>query len=282
MKFKIGGIALITLGALIAVGSIPVGIIIALLGGYLTTKYKQGTDTRPIYKQKWAIISVVAVAFCCMLNVSVPDPIATISADALLSDAVDINQTQVVNFKYSPADANTRMLEAVSSDPSVATIDILTAENGAASCEVKTVAAGITYFALGTDSVSSDTVKCTVTDFEAEKKAEEERIAAEKKAEEERVAAEKKAEEERIAKEKAEQERVAAEQAAAQKAAEEQAAQEQAAAQAASTETSQTVYVTNTGKKYHRSGCQYLKKSKIAISLSDAKSSGYTACSKCF
>lgn len=41
-----------------------------------------------------------------------------------------------------------------------------------------------------------------------------------------------------------------------------------------------TVYITKTGSKYHRSGCQYLSKSKIAISLSDAKS-GYGACSKC-
>ena len=42
-----------------------------------------------------------------------------------------------------------------------------------------------------------------------------------------------------------------------------------------------TVYVTNTGSKYHRSGCQYLSKSKIPISLSDAKSEGYGACKKC-
>lgn len=43
-----------------------------------------------------------------------------------------------------------------------------------------------------------------------------------------------------------------------------------------------TVYITNTGSKYHKSGCQYLKESKIAISLSDAKARGYTACSKCY
>ncbi len=42
------------------------------------------------------------------------------------------------------------------------------------------------------------------------------------------------------------------------------------------------VYVTNTGKKYHKSNCSYLKKSKIQISLSEAQSQGYTACSKCY
>ena len=41
------------------------------------------------------------------------------------------------------------------------------------------------------------------------------------------------------------------------------------------------VYITDTGEKYHSNGCQYLRKSKHAISLDDAKASGYTACSKC-
>ena len=46
--------------------------------------------------------------------------------------------------------------------------------------------------------------------------------------------------------------------------------------------TEETVYITTSGSKYHRSGCSYLRKSKIAISLSDAKARGYTACSRCF
>lgn len=44
--------------------------------------------------------------------------------------------------------------------------------------------------------------------------------------------------------------------------------------------TETTVYVTKTGSKYHRSGCQYLKKSKIPMALSDARQS-YGPCSKC-
>lgn len=42
-----------------------------------------------------------------------------------------------------------------------------------------------------------------------------------------------------------------------------------------------TVYVTKTGEKYHRDGCRYLSKSKIPITLSKAKSGGYTPCSVC-
>jgi hypothetical protein len=42
-----------------------------------------------------------------------------------------------------------------------------------------------------------------------------------------------------------------------------------------------TVYITKTGSKYHRDGCRYLSKSKIAITLKQAKDSGYTPCSVC-
>ncbi len=42
-----------------------------------------------------------------------------------------------------------------------------------------------------------------------------------------------------------------------------------------------TVYVTKSGEKYHRDGCQYLRKSKIETTLSSAKARGYTPCSKC-
>ena len=42
----------------------------------------------------------------------------------------------------------------------------------------------------------------------------------------------------------------------------------------------QTVYITRTGSKYHRSNCRYLKHSKIPISLEKAKQS-YGPCSVC-
>jgi hypothetical protein len=42
-----------------------------------------------------------------------------------------------------------------------------------------------------------------------------------------------------------------------------------------------TVYITKSGKKYHSSGCRSLSKSKIPISLEEAKSRGYEPCSLC-
>ncbi len=53
------------------------------------------------------------------------------------------------------------------------------------------------------------------------------------------------------------------------------------AAYSSSDDQSETVYITNTGSKYHSAGCRYLKKSQIPMSLSEAKRQGYTACSVC-
>ncbi|MFH1231012.1 MAG: thermonuclease family protein [Planctomycetota bacterium] len=47
-----------------------------------------------------------------------------------------------------------------------------------------------------------------------------------------------------------------------------------------STDESTTVYVTRTGTKYHRADCKYLSKSKIPISLKEAKTK-YQPCSVC-
>ena len=47
------------------------------------------------------------------------------------------------------------------------------------------------------------------------------------------------------------------------------------------TTQSTIVYGTKTGSKYHSDGCRSLSKSKIQMSLSDAKSSGLTPCSIC-
>lgn len=41
-------------------------------------------------------------------------------------------------------------------------------------------------------------------------------------------------------------------------------------------------YVTSSGTKYHKEGCSYLKKSKTQMTVSEAKSSGYSPCSRCY
>lgn len=51
--------------------------------------------------------------------------------------------------------------------------------------------------------------------------------------------------------------------------------------QAEDDEASIYVYITDSGEKYHRLGCQYLRNSCHEITLSKAKRRGYTPCSKC-
>ena len=41
------------------------------------------------------------------------------------------------------------------------------------------------------------------------------------------------------------------------------------------------VYITDTGSKYHRSSCSYVRQSKIQIDESKAIRQGYTPCSRC-
>jgi competence protein ComEC len=45
--------------------------------------------------------------------------------------------------------------------------------------------------------------------------------------------------------------------------------------------TSVEVHITDTGSKYHRAGCQYLKKSDTITTLDNAKALGLEPCSKC-
>ena len=42
-----------------------------------------------------------------------------------------------------------------------------------------------------------------------------------------------------------------------------------------------TVYITDTGSRYHVSTCRYLRYSKHSISLREAKHLGYTPCKVC-
>lgn len=42
------------------------------------------------------------------------------------------------------------------------------------------------------------------------------------------------------------------------------------------------VYINNSGKKYHKQFCQYVKSNSVTMFLTDAQRSGYSACSTCY
>lgn len=107
---------------------------------------------------------------------------------------------------------------------------------------------------------------------------------SEKKEAEEAARAQAEAEEAERARAEAEAAAQAQAQAEAEAAARAQAEAEaaaQAQAQAQAQKNEQTVYITNTGAKYHNAGCRYLKSSSIPISLSAAVAQGYTPCKVC-
>lgn len=43
----------------------------------------------------------------------------------------------------------------------------------------------------------------------------------------------------------------------------------------------ESVFITESGAKYHRAACRYLVKSSSAISAADAQARGYTPCGVC-
>lgn len=47
-------------------------------------------------------------------------------------------------------------------------------------------------------------------------------------------------------------------------------------------DSEQVYYVTASGKKYHKSGCSYLNKTRIEVTPAEITAGGYTACSRCF
>jgi hypothetical protein len=47
------------------------------------------------------------------------------------------------------------------------------------------------------------------------------------------------------------------------------------------TDATITVYITASGDRYHNATCRYVRKSKLPISLKDAKARGYKPCSRC-
>lgn len=56
---------------------------------------------------------------------------------------------------------------------------------------------------------------------------------------------------------------------------------QQSAPQQRTQNKEQTVYITRTGRKYHRAGCRYLAHGSVPISLKDAQARGYEPCKVC-
>ena len=189
----------------------------------------------------------------------------------------DVSETVEVKITPTPSDAKIEKLTLSDND-----IAKLKYKDGKAIVSFKKVGTTTVTFTAN-DSIDSNAATITVKDKKAEEaakkaKEEQERLAEEKakKEAEEKAAQEKAAQEAAKAQAKAEAEAQAAAQAQAQAEAQQQA---QAATQAQQN-NDPTVYITNTGGKYHRAGCRFLKQSQIEKHLSEVKGV-YGPCGVC-
>lgn len=274
-KYRFGqllSILLIAFGLFISIGDALIGLVFTVIGCFcLHRRAAQiGTDTRPFYRHRWQIVVAVLYVLLAVAGIMSSPSVSEISADGSMPTKLSIPDAQEISFIYSPNNASISSITCASSNESVASVELKSAEDGKIICLVTPLSAGKTTISCGTSSVSAPDVDLTITDPAAEK-AEQERIEAEK-AEQERIAAEQ-AEQERIAAEKAEQERIAAEKAEQERIAAEQAAQEQEAASAG-----QTVYITPSGDRYHLDPDCGGKNSR-PVSINDV--GGRTPCKKC-
>lgn len=296
---KIFAILLVAFGLFTAFAYPIPGVVLVLIGSVLLQKRARnqemlhGQSPKPPLKRRWQIIVAAATIFIAVMSYLSPAPtITTIQVDGSASAKVDVTETCEVMFAYESPQASTDGISCTSSDTSIALTSIKSAEDGMVNCVVTPLKAGSVDIVCQSGDISSAPVNVTVSDRAAEEAA---RLAAEqaKKEAEEKAAREaaEKAAAEQAAKEAAEKE-------AAEKAAAEQAAKEaqqssssgggqvvsggsssgSSSSVSGSRSTGETVYITPSGKRYHRlSSCG--GKNSYAVDISEVGSR--TPCKKC-
>lgn len=241
------------------------GWIIALLilffpvGLFLMWKYTNWK--KPVKGIITALILIIALS-----GIVSPDKLEQITLNADTEQTYDINQKISIEATTTPSD-----YELSSSDFKCSGGKITSNNQNISFIATKD---GSYKIWAEHDGIKSNNLTLKVEDKAAiakqKAKEEQERLSAEKAKKE----AEEKAAQEAAAKAKAEAE--AASQAQAQAGAQQQA---QAASQAQQ-DNDPIVYITNTGGKYHRAGCRFLKQSQIEKHLSEVKGS-YGPCGVC-
>ena len=244
------------------------GWIIALLilffpvGLFLMWKYTNWK--KPVKGIITALILIIALS-----GIVSPDKLEQITLKADTEQTYDINQKISIEATTTPSD-----YELSSSDFKCSGGKITTNNQNISFIATKD---GSYKIWAEHDGIKSNNLTLKVEDKAAiakQKAKEEQKRLAEEKAKKEEAAQEKAAQEAAAAKAKAEAE------AAAQAQAQAEAQQQAQAASQAQQDNDPIVYITNTGGKYHRAGCRFLKQSQIEKHLSEVKGS-YEPCGVC-
>lgn len=212
----------------------------------------RGTRARNILIST-AVMLTSLITFAVMM--SAPD-LTSLQADWGKNE-FDISETTEVKIAGYPDDSKIESLEL--SENSIAKLDYT---DGKAVITFTDTGEAALFFTANGD-ITSNTTNITVTDKAAEEQAQKD--------------AEEKAEQERIAQEQAEQERIAQEQAEQESQAEQQSQENQA-----SEPQEQTVWIPQSGSKYHSNpSCSGMNNPR-EVTLSEAQSMGYGPCKKCY
>ena len=247
------------------------GWIIALLilffpvGLFLMWKYTNWK--KPVKGIITALILIFALS-----GIVSPDKLEQITLKADTGQAYDINQKISIEATTTPSDYELSSSDFKCSGGKIATnnrnISFIATKDG-------------TYRIWAEhDGIKSNNLTLKVENKAAlakqKEKEEQERLAAEKATKE----AEEKAAQEKAAQEAAEAQAKAEAEAADQAQAQAEAQQQAQATTQAQQNNDPTVYITNTGGKYHRAGCRFLKQSQIEKHLSEVKGI-YGPCGVC-
>lgn len=213
-----------------------------------------------------------------------------------LNKELDINQSEVIEYKINPEDAEFKNYTLDSSDKNIAYLEL-----EGSTLYLKTKNEGKATVWIEQDGVKSNIVNVNVVDKAKQKKIEEEKKQAElkKKQEEEKARLEEqRKKEEQEKKEAEEQARIQEEQ---QKTAEQEAAQSTPAINSGNSDsqnssnntvltpppaepTTGMVWISETGSKYHTiPNCGRMNPNKASqVTVSEAQNMGLEPCSKCF
>lgn len=269
---KVLSVILIALGLLLSIATIAGGLVFTALGCVglhcRASRIAQDAGQTPAapYKRRWQIVVAVAFVVLAAAGAMTPDPINSITVDGLAPTQLEVPEPREIVFEYTPAESSPESVTCTSSDSSVASVEVTEAGGGKITCLVTPLSAGDVTITCEASTASAPALTMSVSDPAAEEAA---RLAAEQAAREE---AERKAAEEAAA--QAEAERKAAEEAAAAQ------AEAAAAAQSAAVQepAGETVYITPSGERWHRSPTCGGKNS-YPVDISDV--GGRTPCKKC-
>lgn len=205
--------------------------------------------------KKYLIGSICVLLFSFIYFLSDTFAVQTPESISLKSKSItmDINSESTINYEINPEDADDESLEFISKDKNI--VSVKQAKNNKIKLNSSKSIGTTTIYIKDKSGVTSNKIKVNVEDKTAIQKAKEEKERQQKLAEQKKKEAER---QKKLAEQKKKEEQQKAE------------------------PTEEQVWIPSSGSKYHSNpNCSNMN-NPSKVSISDAKSRGYTACKKCY